>query len=270
MNLTDVAVLRALLDEHGLHASKRHGQHFLTSQAVVEAILAACPPEASVLEVGPGPGVLTRPLSQSRRTIAVEFDARLRPVLAVSAPEAEVVWGDALKVDLPSLAEGLPAPRVLVSNMPYNITGPLLVRFADMTGLFARQILMMQREVADKVLASPGDRKRGALSVDLQSRFAIRKIADAPGGAFWPPPKVDSMVLLFEPLPVQPHPGLKPMLRAGFAQPRKTLANNLATGLGRPRLQVLGWLESLGLAPDVRPAALDAAQWDRVRACADA
>jgi 16S rRNA (adenine1518-N6/adenine1519-N6)-dimethyltransferase len=270
LNLTDVAFLRALLDEHGLHVSKRHGQHFLTSPAVVAAILDACPPEASVLEVGPGPGVLTRPLSQSRRTIAVEFDERLRPVLAIAAPETQIVWGDVLKTDLRALAESLPMPRALVSNMPYNITGPLLARFADLADLFARQILMMQREVADKVLAIAGDRNRGALSVDLQSRFAIRKIADAPGGAFWPPPKVDSAVLLFEPLPEQPHPGLKPLLRAGFAQPRKTLANNLASGLGRSRSEVVGWLESLGLAPDVRPAALDVRQWDRVRACADA
>lgn len=270
MNLTDVVVLRALLEEHGLQASKRHGQHFLVSTSVVDAILGACPSDASVLEVGPGPGVLTRPLSQTRRTLAVEFDERLRPVLGVSAPNARVVWGDALKVDLRSLAVSLNAPRVLVSNMPYNITGPLLVRFADMADMFERLILMMQREVADKVLAPPGDRHRGALSVDLQSRFAIRKVADAPGGAFWPPPKVDSTVLLFESLPVQPHPGLKRVLRLGFAQPRKTLANNLATGLQRPRAEIVGWIEALGCAPDIRPTALDVAQWDRVRACADA
>jgi 16S rRNA (adenine1518-N6/adenine1519-N6)-dimethyltransferase len=200
---------------------------------------------------------LTKPLSEQAQVVALELDPRMAPVLSESAPRAVVVFGDALAADLADLLSGLPEPRGIVSNMPYNITGPLLDRFTAVRGLVSRLVLMMQREVAEKIMAQPGDSSRGALSVRIQAWFDVRRVCLVPRGAFQPPPKVESAVLRLiprdDPLPER----FEEIVGAGFSQPRKTLANNLPA----PRDRAIAALDSLGLAETVRAHQLTEEQW---------
>ncbi|HRF60780.1 MAG TPA: 16S rRNA (adenine(1518)-N(6)/adenine(1519)-N(6))-dimethyltransferase RsmA [Fimbriimonadaceae bacterium] len=266
MTLTDPTVLRLLLERHGLQPQKRWGQHFLTSSRVVDAIVDRFAGYAGILEVGPGPGVLTHRLSlTATKLIAVEVDPIAVSALTETAPTAEVVQADALSIDLEGLFARLPEPRGLVSNMPYNITGPLVTAFAEARAGFGRAVLMMQREVAVRILARPGSSDFGSLSVYLQSQFAIERVTDAPPGCFYPPPKVESVVLQLTPL-VHGHPTdlerlFFAVVRSGFQQPRKTLANNLAgfRGLGRERVEQL--LEHQGFDRRVRPHQIPVEAW---------
>jgi len=214
-----------------------------------------------LLEIGPGPGVLTGPLSESvEHFIALEVDARMAGALSESAPRAEVRVADALKADLTSLLAALPSPRGIVSNLPYFITGPLVTKIAEAWRSWDRAVLMMQREVAARILAEPGNSDRGSLSVYLQSQFSISKVCEVPSSAFLPPPKIDSAVLEFTPLGVTIEPEFFAFVRAGFKQPRKTLANNLrAFGLAPD--EILARLDGAGLDERVRPHMLTLEQW---------
>ena len=265
MRLDQPETLRAFLKRHGLRPDKGLGQHFLVHPPTVDAIVAAaclCP---GILEIGPGPGVLTGPLSENAEgLIAVELDPTMPRLLAESAPKARVVKDDALKADLGLLLAELPAPRAVVSNLPYYITGPLLGRIADARAGFDIAVLMMQREVAERILAGPGKRERGALSVALQSQFEISRVANVPPGAFLPPPKVESAVLRLVPrFDGLPDEALK-LVRLGFAQPRKTLVNNLVAGLRVSRAEAVARVEATGLLETVRPAELTEAHWAKL------
>ena len=265
MRLDRPETLRAFLKRHGLRPDKGLGQHFLVHSPTVDAIVAAASSYPGVLEIGPGPGVLTGPLSeQAERLVAIELDPTMPLLLAESAPKAEVVREDALQADLGAILGDLPAPRAVVSNLPYYITGPLLGRIADARAGFDVAVLMMQREVADRILAAPGKRERGALSVALQSQFEISRVANVPASAFLPPPKVDSAVLRFRPR----FDGLSEdairLVRLGFAQPRKTLVNNLVAGLHVTRDEAVARVEAAGLSETVRPAELTEAHWAKL------
>lgn len=215
-----------------------------------------------VLEIGPGPGVLTGPLSRAAdRVIALEIDPKMPPLLAESAPSAEVRPLDALKADLAATLGELPSPRAVVSNLPYYITGPLLTRIAEVREDFDLAVLMMQREVARRVTSPPGDSERGSLSVFLQAQFDIALVKHVPAGAFLPPPKVDSTVLRFQPRKDRYPPEFFGLLRLGFSQPRKTLLNNLVAGYRVDRETAGLWIAEVGLDPRVRPAVLTVEQW---------
>jgi len=176
-----------------------------------------------------------------------------------SAPAAQVVFGDALKEDLGALLRQLPEPRAVVSNLPYYITAPLINRIAAERAHFAKAVLMMQKEVAQRIVAREGDSARGSLSVYLQALFEIRTVALAPAKAFLPPPKVDSMVLEFRPIiGVQDTDAFFDFVRLGFSQPRKTLANNLSPkGKGR----VMTAIEVENLSASIRPHELSLEAW---------
>jgi 16S rRNA (adenine1518-N6/adenine1519-N6)-dimethyltransferase len=261
LNLADPSTLKAFLQRRGLWARKGLGQHFLCSAKVVEGIVSRCMGCAGVLEIGPGPGVLTTTLSSFSRVIALEVDQAMIEALGESAPLADVRKLDALKADLPAILTELPTPRAVVSNLPYYITGPLLTAIAGASPCFDKAVLMMQKEVAQRVAAPAGSSARGSLSVFLQSQFAISKVLDVPAGAFYPPPKVDSTVLEFVPFPSRPGEALFGFVRVGFAQPRKTLANNLSAGLGVPREDALLWLRSCGLDERIRAQELSLEDW---------
>ena len=265
MRLDEPDILRAFLKRHGQRPDKGLGQHFLVSAATVDLIVAAVSHCRGILEIGPGPGVLTGPLSEAaERTVAVELDPAMPRLLAESAPRAAILREDALKADLAAILADLPAPRAVVSNMPYYITGPLLARVADARAGLDLAVLMMQREVADRILARPGKRERGALSVALQSQFEIDRVANVPAGAFLPPPKVDSAVLRLVPRESALSDETLKLVRLGFAQPRKTLANNLVAGLRIARDEAVARVEAVGLPETARPAELTEAQWARL------
>lgn len=266
MNLTDAATLRRFLDKHNLAAKKGLGQHFLCSGPVVSRIVESLADCRGLLEIGPGPGVLTAPLSEhAEKLIAIELDPGMIGSLSDSAPTADVRREDALKADLAALLGELPTPRGVVSNLPYYITGPLLTRIAEARQHFDRAVLMMQREVAQRVQAQPRESLRGSLSVFLQLQFEIRKVADAPAGAFLPPPKVDSTVLMFIPKTGDAIDAkLFRLVRLGFAQPRKTLANNLVAGYRVERPQALEWITAAVLGEKARPQELSLDEWQRL------
>jgi 16S rRNA (adenine1518-N6/adenine1519-N6)-dimethyltransferase len=264
LNLADPGILKSFLGRHGLSATKELGQHFLVSKSAVDAIVRAASIAKGIVEIGPGPGVLTSPLSEiAEEIIALELDPRMVGLLGESAPTADVRILDALKIDFGAIVESLPRPRGIVSNMPYYITGPLLQLVAKQRDHIDVAVLMMQKEVAVRIYAPPYDGERGSLSVYLQSLFEIQVSVRVPAGAFLPPPKVDSMVLVLHPR--HPDPEMTEdyfrLIRLGFTQPRKTLANNLAGALQRERYEVVETLEACGLWEKSRAQELSENEW---------
>lgn len=262
MTPSDPASLQKFLSRHGIRADKSFGQHFLVSLPVIEAILAEATGFLGILEIGPGPGVLTAHLSRLAQSLTfVELDVRMQSALLEAAPNAVAVFEDVLRTDLSRHLQPLPKPRAVVSNMPYNITGPLLERIVQAGEHWHRAVLMMQREVADRITALPGNGDRGALSVMVQADFAIRTVCQAPPEAFLPPPKVHSTVLTLEPRVNRPIGLEERLVRVGFSQPRKTLANNLIAGLRQDREVVARALQKAELRLNVRPHQLSEEHW---------
>jgi 16S rRNA (adenine1518-N6/adenine1519-N6)-dimethyltransferase len=228
---------------------------------------------SGILEIGPGPGILTSQLAQwDRKLTALELDSRMIPALAESAPYADVRQIDALHANFSALLDELPQPRGIVGNLPYYITAPLIDRIAAARNHYAKAILMIQKEVADRICALPGDGARGSISVYLQALFDIETVAKVGPEAFDPPPKVRSTVLEFRPKAAAEGASeeLFRLVRLAFAQPRKTLANNLMAGLKLDRTSVAYAIESASLRPDARPHQLTELEWVTVaRALSD-
>lgn len=220
-----------------MRARKRFGQHFLTDAGVLQAIAAAVALQADdpVLEIGPGQGALTEVLAPGvARYVAVEIDRDLVPLLKVGFPQLEVVNADILRVDLAELLDAAQPWRV-VGNLPYNISSPLLIKLTD----FARQYpgrlkdlhFMLQREMADRLLAQHGSKAWGRLSVMAQLQFDVEHILDVAPESFAPPPKVWSSVIRLlprsRPVPEVDVAVLDRVLRFAFAGRRKRLSNSL-------------------------------------------
>ncbi len=228
----------AALKRFGLRAEKSLGQNFLQDPAALEKIACAAEIEAtdSVLEIGPGLGSLTRYLAvAAREVIAVELDGRLLPALrAILSPYANVrvTQGDILKINV---AELLQAPGYLVvANIPYYITSAVIRHLLESEVKPRRVVLTVQREVAERICAEPGDLSLLALSAQVYGKPAL--VARIPAAAFYPPPKVESAILrldIYEE-PLIPRESLNmffKLAKAGFSQKRKTLRNALAAGL---------------------------------------
>ncbi|MBI1987368.1 MAG: ribosomal RNA small subunit methyltransferase A [Nitrospinae bacterium] len=225
---------KELIQRAGIHLKKGLGQHFLVVPGVVRGIvrLAALTREDTVLEVGPGLGILTIALAEAAgKVIALEKDEKLYGVLQerlASYPHVEPVWADALFFDYASLEPG----TKVVSNLPYSIANPLLFRFLEQRGRITEMVLMFQKEVADRLMAPPGGKEYGPLSLAVQLYCRVEKGFKVPPSAFWPRPKVDSMVVRIT-LSAMPRVELaseglfSQIVRASFAQRRKTLLNNL-------------------------------------------
>ena len=241
--------LRDVLAGAGLAADKRFGQHFLLDLNVTRKIARLAGPldGRTVIEVGPGPGGLTRALLEAgAHVVAVEKDPRFIPVLADLAAAAPrrltVVEADALAVDEDALAQGRPAH--IVSNLPYNVGTPLLVKW--LTGPFrpVAMALMFQREVADRIVAPPGGRDYGRLGVLAQAVCHAEKVMDLPARAFTPPPKVASAVIRLTPLAQRPSDALLQALQqvtqAAFGQRRKMLRSSLRSLGGEALCQAAG------------------------------
>ena len=228
---------------------KRFGQHFLHDAQVVERILGAIDPQPGerLLEIGPGRGALTLPLlRRCRRLIAIEIDRDLVPVLQRDADgvgELEIINADILDFDLASLEAH--DPLRLVGNLPYNISTPLMFHLLDSARLIRDMHFMVQKEVALRAVAGPGDNNYGRLSVMLQYRCRCHYLFDVPPASFRPPPKVDSAVIRLQPYPqpryqIGDYAVFSALVQAAFGQRRKTLSNSLKSMLDRETLDACG------------------------------
>ncbi|MEO1309746.1 MAG: 16S rRNA (adenine(1518)-N(6)/adenine(1519)-N(6))-dimethyltransferase RsmA [Pseudomonadota bacterium] len=274
MDLSALPPLRDAIAEHGLAARKGLGQHFLLDLNLTRKIVRAADVSAAdaVLEIGPGPGGLTRALVETGAcVVAVERDARCLPALQdltdLAGARLRVVNDDALAVDEAALAKvaGLTTPLKIVANLPYNVGTELLIKWliAGPT-LWSRMALMFQKEVADRIVATPGTKAYGRLSVLAASASRPRKAFDLPARAFTPPPKVDSAVVVFDAIaPDVDFLALERATRAGFGARRKMLRASLKPLFGA---ETEGRLQALGLSPTARAEELSPADWRRVAA----
>ena len=265
MDLCDLNQIKGLLARHGFRFSKSMGQNFLIQSWVPRDIAAAsgAGPGPGVLEVGPGIGPLTRELSaRADRVVAVGLDRALLPILAetlADCPNARVIPGDILKVDLPALAaeEFAGLTPLACANLPYNITTPAITALIE-AGCFGSITVMIQREVARRICAAPGTPDYGAFSVFCQYHTRPELLFDVPPDCFLPAPKVTSSVVRMVPCPPPPEVDDERhffrVVRAAFALRRKTLVNSLSSALGSPldRTALARTVADCGLPENVR------------------
>jgi 16S rRNA (adenine1518-N6/adenine1519-N6)-dimethyltransferase len=245
----------------------RLGQNFLADPNLLDAIVreSEVGSDDVVLEVGGGEGALTERLAPAAGSVwVIELDERLRPALervAKAHPNVSVVWGDAMRVDLAALD---PAPTAMVSNLPYSIATPLLVRTVTELPPVRTWTVMVQREIADRLRAPPGSRLYGAPSVTLQLACDVRMLRTVDRAVFTPRPRVDSAVLRLERRATAPSAELARLVRGAFAHRRKTLAGSLELAGVHPRDQVRPALAALGLAEDARAESLAPGDFERL------
>jgi len=265
MDLCDINQIKALLSRHGFRFSKSMGQNFLIQDWVPQDIAHAsgAAPGKGVLEVGPGIGPLTHQLAlRADKVVSVELDKALYPILAETMAEHhnfELVSGDILKVDIAALVQekfaGLDA--IACANLPYNITTPAITALIE-ANCFSAITVMIQREVARRICAAPGTSDYGAFSLYCQYHANCELLFDVPPECFIPAPKVTSAVLRMIPRPApaevdDPDHFFK-VVKAAFAQRRKTLLNGLTTAFG-PRFskeELSALIQNCGLPADVR------------------
>lgn len=247
---------------------KSLGQHFLFDPRILARIASALEPQPgeTVLEIGPGRGTLTRQLLKlGSRVVVIEKDRELLPVLARDVPEATVVEGDALELDWHGVTGG---PFVVIGNIPYNITSPLIDK--ALTPPRPRVVVfLVQREVAERVAAKPGGAEYGALTVGVQAVARVERLFNVAAGAFSPPPKVDSSVLRLSPLdrPLIPDSDVgafRRMVVGLFGFRRKQLLRGVRELTGRPAEDVALVLAKAALKESVRPQELSPAEFVRL------
>jgi 16S rRNA (adenine1518-N6/adenine1519-N6)-dimethyltransferase len=272
--VADLPPLRETIATHGLDARKRFGQHFLLDLNLTRRIARAAGAlgGGTTIEVGPGPGGLTRALllEGAARVVAIEVDPRAIDALGelreASDGRLEVIAGDALQIQPATLG---PAPRRIVANLPYNISTALLIRWLHAANDVANMVLMFQKEVVDRLTAKPRTKEYGRLSVLAQHVCEVRRLFDVPPSAFVPPPKVISSVAQLTPRPVADRlANLAPLERvtaAAFGQRRKMLRGALAGTFADP----IATLEGLGLSPTARAEELSVADFVRLAGALD-
>jgi 16S rRNA (adenine1518-N6/adenine1519-N6)-dimethyltransferase len=265
--LPDLAPLREVIARHGLAARHSLGQHFLLDGNLTDRIVreAGDLTGRHVIEVGPGPGGLTRSLlaSAAASITAIELDRRavgaMTELAATASGRLHVIESDAMRLDLASL---VPPPRQVIANLPYNVASPLLVRWLRHAASFERLTLMFQQEVADRICAEPGTQAYGRLSVLTQWTCQARIVMRLPPNAFTPSPKVSSAVVSLTPNAAQPDPALfvrmEALTAAAFGQRRKMLRGSLRA-LGGEAL-----LSRADIAPDRRAETLSVQEFDRL------
>jgi 16S rRNA (adenine1518-N6/adenine1519-N6)-dimethyltransferase len=264
MSLDSLPPLREVIAEHGLNADKRFGQHYLLDLNLTAKIARLCGDmaEASVFEVGPGPGGLTRALLSegAGQVIAIEKDRRFVPALAAVNDAANgrltVVEADAMKVAEPAL-EAVFQRRILASNLPYNVGTALLIKWLNAEPLWwDRLVLMFQKEVAERVVARPGDKAYGRLAILTSAVASARYAFTVPARAFTPPPKVDSAVVVLEPLAEAERfndlEALSTVTESAFGQRRKTLRKSLGMAASQCGAAPEALLAAAGLDPAAR------------------
>ena len=262
--------INQLLDRHGLHPSRALGQNFVVDPNTVRRIarLAEVGPGDFVVEIGAGLGSLTLALAETGAPVtAVEIDRHLVPVLreTVEPFGVRVVEGDAMALDWDSLLAG--AERwVLVANLPYNVATPLVADLLDGVPKIHRMLVMVQREVAERLAAAPGSKAYGAVSVKVGYWATAAVVGRVPATVFLPRPKVESALVRIDRRPVPAvaadRERLFELVRAGFGQRRKMLRRSLAA------LVPPGAFECAGVAPEARAEDLAVEDWGRLAECA--
>ncbi|TDA68658.1 MAG: 16S rRNA (adenine(1518)-N(6)/adenine(1519)-N(6))-dimethyltransferase RsmA [Clostridia bacterium] len=269
------AEIKHLLARHGLAARKSLGQNFLTDSTVVARIVAAVDikPQDVVVEIGPGIGVLTRALAAAgARVVAIEVDRGLAGLVAqeLAYSNVQVEIADALETDLDALVRGLQEREQkykVVGNLPYYVTSPLLLHLLQRQRNMTMAVVMVQQEVAARILSAPGSRTYGPLSVAVQFRSLPELVTTVSREAFWPQPKVDSAVVR---LVVREQPAVEvpdeelffQVVRGAFTQRRKTMANSLAAvPLGLSKDEARQALAQGGIPWEYRAENLSLAQW---------
>ena len=262
-------LVRAFLDRHGLRPRKSLGQHFLIDAAALRRIADAAEltPADLVVEVGPGPGTLTRELlARAGSVVAVEKDERAAEGLRAGYaddPRLRVVAADMLDADPAELTGG--APYTVVANLPYYAAAPILRRFLEASHRPNRLVVLLQREVAESAVAAPG--AMSLFSVSVQVYAAARIVGHVKPGSFLPPPKVDSSIVRLDPYP-RPRgfdsgeaAAFFDVVRAGFGTRRKQITNALAHGLGEDRARIAAALDEAGIDPKRRAETLTIDEW---------
>lgn len=247
------------------YAKKSLGQHWLNDDTALQAMCTAAEltPDDVVLEIGPGPGALTRKLvQQARGVVAVEFDERFARDLpgSINAPNLQVLHQDILRFNLTTL----PAGYKVAANIPYYLTSNLLRVLSESANPPALIALLIQKEVAERVAARPGD--MSLLSVSVQLYYQPELGPAVPASAFTPPPKVDSQILKLTRRATPVFAGLDHkrffrVVKAGFAARRKTVLNSLAGGLRTDKATITAALAAAGVNPGARPQELSLEDW---------
>lgn len=259
MKLYEPSTIKKIREEYGFKFSKSLGQNFLTDKNIIDEIVdgAGIGQEDTVLEIGPGIGVITYEAAKlAKKIIAVEIDKSLLPILAETLSEydnVKVINEDILKLDINKLIEDEGMKNVkIMGNLPYYITTPIIMKILE-EGVKASSItIMMQKEVADRIKAGPGTKAYGALSVAVQYYCTVDKVASVPRSVFVPQPNVDSIVLR---LNIRSEKAVKldneklffDCVKAGFGQRRKTLLNSLQKVNGVDKNIVMQSLASAGI-----------------------
>ena len=281
MRIADYSVTRAILERHGFTFKKSFGQNFLTDTNILQKIVdtAEIDKNVNVIEIGPGIGALTEFLAESAAEVmAFEIDERLVPILADTLRDFDnvtVVNQDILKVDLAQYIAEFKNPDLpikVVANLPYYITTPILMHLIESGILFSEFVVMMQREVADRISAQPNAKAYGSLSIAVQYYMTAKVAFIVPQTVFVPAPNVDSAILKMvrrdQPaVAVQDEKFFFKVSKASFVHRRKTLWNNLTSHFGKTeetKAKLTAALEQAELSPSVRGEALTLADFARL------
>lgn len=269
MNLADIKTVERLLKPLGFSFKKSLGQNFLIDGSVCPAMAQSCADsETGVLEIGPGIGVLTVECAKvAKKVVAVELDKRLQPVLKTTLADygnAEVIFGDAMELDLAALIKEKFSccERVVVcANLPYYITSPIIMRLLESKLPINSITVMVQKEAAERLCAEVGTRQAGAVTVAVAYYAQAEILFHVDRSSFMPPPNVDSSVIRLNvlgepPVKVRDEKFFFSLVKACFAQRRKTLCNTVANTLGINKEKIAKALGTLGLDQNVRSETL--------------
>ena len=262
MELTQIKTIKEIAARFGFVFKKGLGQNFLTDPQVLKTAVRAAEIDSGVLEIGPGFGVLTYELAKTgKRVVSVEVDKKLLPVLEYTLSEfdnVEIVSDDILKIDVNEfIGTHFGDDEIsIAANLPYYITTPIITTLLEARPRVKNMVFMVQYEVAERICADRG-RDAGAISLFCRYFAEPEIIEKVPAASFYPPPKVDSALLLLKmrkkpPVEVEDEALLFKIIRASFAQRRKTLANALSGGLGMEKETLFGIFDSLGIDRNIR------------------
>ncbi|MCF6412869.1 16S rRNA (adenine(1518)-N(6)/adenine(1519)-N(6))-dimethyltransferase RsmA [Collinsella tanakaei] len=279
--LANPGATRALLETYGLATKHRLGQNFLIDNHVIEKImgLAALDGSERVVEVGPGIGTLTLALLQdAARVVSIEADGELEPVLRTHALEHDnfaYIMGDALRVAPERIAEACGgAPEILVANLPYNVAATIILQFFQTMPDLRSAVVMVQKEVADRIAAHPGTKTYGGYTAKLGLYAGVTGRFEVPPRCFMPAPHVDSAVVCLDrhEVPLAPKASdvdrICEVIDAAFAQRRKTIRNSMsASGFDKAALDAA--FSACGIAPTARAETLGVEDFVRLAACLD-